>query len=251
MAANYLEDYLLSVSTLPMELNRNFALMRELDQKVQGMQGEVQGKIKTTVQKAKNQWREKAIDPETQAKTVEAHFQHILELCEQKIALAEQSYEAVDNHIRRLDADLQNFECDLRTTIPDISIAPEPEPPTKKKRKAEPAEGATPVKRQKSVQKKTGAAPAVPPVVAPQVLDVAVMGVPTTTNLLNLPVDPNEPVYCVCRGVSFGEMIACDDDECLHEWFHPMCVGLSPTNLPTGTWYCEECTRRRAKNNKK
>lgn len=28
---------------------------------------------------------------------------------------------------------------------------------------------------------------------------------------LDLPVDPNEPTYCVCNNVSYGEMVACDN----------------------------------------
>jgi hypothetical protein len=30
---------------------------------------------------------------------------------------------------------------------------------------------------------------------------------------LDLPVDPNEPTYCYCGQVSYGEMIACDNPE--------------------------------------
>ena len=30
-------------------------------------------------------------------------------------------------------------------------------------------------------------------------------------------VDPDEPVYCVCRQVSFGEMVACDDSQVCFE----------------------------------
>jgi len=30
---------------------------------------------------------------------------------------------------------------------------------------------------------------------------------------LDLPVDPNEPTYCYCGQVSYGEMIACDNAE--------------------------------------
>ena len=51
--------------------------------------------------------------------------------------------------------------------------------------------------------------------------------------------DPEEPVYCVCRQVSFGEMVACDSENCPLEWFHYQCVGL--TSKPRGTWYCTEC----------
>jgi hypothetical protein len=28
----------------------------------------------------------------------------------------------------------------------------------------------------------------------------------------NTPIDKNEPKYCVCNGVSFGEMIKCDNE---------------------------------------
>lgn len=28
---------------------------------------------------------------------------------------------------------------------------------------------------------------------------------------LDLPVDPNEPTYCLCNQVSYGEMVACDN----------------------------------------
>ena len=27
---------------------------------------------------------------------------------------------------------------------------------------------------------------------------------------MDMPVDPNEPTYCLCHQVSYGEMIACD-----------------------------------------
>ncbi|KAG2177254.1 hypothetical protein INT43_007911, partial [Umbelopsis isabellina] len=54
-----------------------------------------------------------------------------------------------------------------------------------------------------------------------------------------MPVDPNEPVYCFCRQVSYGEMVACDNDECEIEWFHLPCVKL--TTVPRGKWYCDNC----------
>jgi hypothetical protein len=30
---------------------------------------------------------------------------------------------------------------------------------------------------------------------------------------LDLPVDPNEPTYCFCNQVSYGEMVACDNPD--------------------------------------
>ncbi|KAI9693594.1 MAG: hypothetical protein M1822_002865 [Bathelium mastoideum] len=37
----------------------------------------------------------------------------------------------------------------------------------------------------------------------------------------------DEERYCYCNGVSYGEMVACDNDSCPKEWFHLTCVGLS------------------------
>ncbi|CEI60256.1 unnamed protein product [Fusarium venenatum] len=75
-------------------------------------------------------------------------------------------------------------------------------------------------------------------------------------------IDEDEPKYCYCNEVSYGEMIACDADECPREWFHLECVGLkvapksegkllqeqpnqtSAANRTSATWYCEECKER-------
>ncbi|RLN41963.1 PHD finger protein ING1-like isoform X3 [Panicum miliaceum] len=56
---------------------------------------------------------------------------------------------------------------------------------------------------------------------------------------LELPVDPNEPTYCFCNQVSYGEMVACDNPNCKIEWYHIGCVGVK--ELPKGKWYCPSC----------
>jgi hypothetical protein len=83
---------------------------------------------------------------------------------------------------------------------------------------------------------------------------------------IEMPIDPNEPTYCTCGRVSFGEMIGCDNPDvrskcdlqphvarrsnslshkCPIEWFHFECVGL--TAPVKGKWYCPVCTERRQK----
>lgn len=49
----------------------------------------------------------------------------------------------------------------------------------------------------------------------------------------------NEPTYCYCNQVSFGEMVGCDGDSCKREWFHLPCIGFK--NPPKGKWYCDDC----------
>jgi len=53
--------------------------------------------------------------------------------------------------------------------------------------------------------------------------------------------DPNEPRYCICNHVSYGDMVACDNETCPFEWFHYGCVGI--TSSPKGKWYCPQCTQ--------
>ncbi|KAI1750561.1 hypothetical protein F4782DRAFT_242273 [Xylaria castorea] len=57
-------------------------------------------------------------------------------------------------------------------------------------------------------------------------------------------VDADEPLYCYCNGVSYGEMVACDADDCEREWFHLDCVGLKAAPPPSMKWYCDNCKDR-------
>ncbi|KAF8963948.1 hypothetical protein BDZ97DRAFT_1919476 [Flammula alnicola] len=56
--------------------------------------------------------------------------------------------------------------------------------------------------------------------------------------------DGDDRTYCFCDGVSYGEMIACDDAQCEREWFHLACIGL--TVPPEGRWFCEACKNRKS-----
>lgn len=50
--------------------------------------------------------------------------------------------------------------------------------------------------------------------------------------------------YCTCRSVSYGNMVACDNDGCPYEWFHWSCVGVQ--SEPKGKWFCPECQKGRS-----
>jgi hypothetical protein len=55
--------------------------------------------------------------------------------------------------------------------------------------------------------------------------------------------DGSEPVYCTCRKLSYGQMVACDNEDCAIEWFHFACVGLE--SKPRGRWLCPNCREMR------
>ena len=42
-------------------------------------------------------------------------------------------------------------------------------------------------------------------------------------------------------------MIACDNEICVREWFHPNCVQLKAGEIPEGKWYCPDCDKKKKK----
>ncbi|KAF2273119.1 uncharacterized protein EI97DRAFT_461372 [Westerdykella ornata] len=50
--------------------------------------------------------------------------------------------------------------------------------------------------------------------------------------------------YCFCQRVSFGNMVACDNDNCQYQWFHWECVGIKEE--PLGEWLCPDCRKQPA-----
>ncbi|XP_039251951.2 inhibitor of growth protein 1-like [Styela clava] len=67
--------------------------------------------------------------------------------------------------------------------------------------------------------------------------------------IVDMPIDPDEPTYCLCQQVSFGQMIGCDNMKCPIEWFHFSCVRL--THKPKGKWFCPDCTTKRKREGKR
>ncbi|XP_061110749.1 inhibitor of growth protein 4-like isoform X2 [Conger conger] len=172
------------------------------------------------------------------------------EFGDDKIQLAMQTYEMVDKHIRRLDTDLARFEADLKekqlesTDYDSASSKGNKESRALKDKKV--ARTRSKVKNSdddsnpKNGQKKV------------KLLHTAEFTAPTVnfgnvhpSDVLDMPVDPNEPTYCLCHQVSYGEMIGCDNTDCSIEWFHFACVGL--TTKPRGKWYCPRCSQERKK----
>ncbi|KAI4645921.1 hypothetical protein J4E93_005500 [Alternaria ventricosa] len=60
--------------------------------------------------------------------------------------------------------------------------------------------------------------------------------------------DGDEPRYCYCNEVSYGNMIACDNDDCPREWFHLACVNLDKPPTGRTKWFCsDECKETHTK----
>nr|KJB28064.1 hypothetical protein B456_005G039000 [Gossypium raimondii] len=133
----------------------------------------------------------------------------------------------VDSHIQQLDQYLKKSGEELRRERENTATASPTQTPdgtTKSGRSGESGRGG---------RKKTRLA------TAAAATEVAASAANPTGVELDLPVDPNEPTYCLCNQVSYGEMVACDNPNCKIEWFHFGCVGLK--EQPKGKWYCPDC----------
>merc|ERR1712142_1370249 len=205
----YLEQFIESLEPLPGELQKNFYEMRQMDEKLE-VQKAMAESMADEYNRNANDMSE--ADLKSNFRKVEAAWQSANKMQEEKVQLATQTYEMVDRHIRRLDSDLSRFESELaeRGGLETTS------PTSDKKVRREIKKG----EDQHALQ------------IAPQ-------------DVLDMPVDPNEPTYCLCHQVSYGEMIGCDNNDCLIEWFHFGCVGL--TTKPKGKWYCPKCFGERKK----
>lgn len=145
------------------------------------------------------------------AQRIEYNMNEIIKLSEEKMNRAQQIYDYIDMHIRKLDKDLKSFDAEIvkdrqKLGLPVLTTAA-------------PAGSQDQSKRSKRKE----AAPPTAEELYQAALAVA---------------DESEPTYCICNRISFGEMIACEHPECPTEWFHFQCVGLTPENRPKGKLCC-------------
>lgn len=47
--------------------------------------------------------------------------------------------------------------------------------------------------------------------------------------------------YCFCNERSYGEMVACENEQCQYEWFHLQCLGLKKSPDDEELWWCPVC----------
>ncbi|CAB4316187.1 unnamed protein product [Prunus armeniaca] len=251
----YVDDYLEYASTLPAELQRLLNTIRELDERSQSMIHQTRQQTKYCLglsSQSSKKWNnnhnynnneedEAAI--EKIRKEIEANQDNALSLCTEKVLLAQQAYDLIDSHVKRLDEDLNHFAEDLKQEgkiPPDEPAVLPPLPIVPKNEKRKPMY-VTPQSKRLDFRDRDWD--------RERDRDFELMPPPGSHRKeyavpvdVEQPIDPNEPTYCVCHQVSFGDMIACDNENCQGgEWFHYACVGLTPETRFKGKWYCPTC----------
>uniref|UniRef100_A0A0R3SCP4 Inhibitor of growth protein n=1 Tax=Hymenolepis diminuta TaxID=6216 RepID=A0A0R3SCP4_HYMDI len=188
----------------PPYLQQEFKIIRDLDEQVQNITTEATAKTNELLRIAKNISKDERVKRLIKIQTL---YQTAEELSNDKVSRAESIYELVDRQIQRLDADMMEFK------------------------------KASVVKTMKKSRKK---ALSIANVKMPASAAFVLALTNDPKNITDMPIDPNEPTYCICGDVSYGEMVACDNKNCPIEWFHFGCVGL--TSKPKGAWFCSQCS---------
>ncbi|VEN59115.1 unnamed protein product [Callosobruchus maculatus] len=266
-SATYVENYLDCVENLPDELQRLISRMRELDVNYLA-------RVREVAMQTEN-FSSLRNDPSKKAKSF-LRMQHALiaaqELGDEKMSLLQSILDKIEFKTRLLDQDFKNLDFGKEeqsqienkeqqsplTTTPATSNTSltNGERPTKRARRTRhdtfsglesnhneqnssehtlrsqvpTSTSSTTVTKKTSTNKKkkrkSRQAAQVPKEESPPREEEAV-------------IDPDEPTYCLCDQISYGEMIMCDNDLCPIEWFHFSCVTL--TTKPKGKWFCPKC----------
>merc|ERR1712168_1452462 len=204
------------LDTLPSEIVRNFALMKKLDQQSENYAEELEEKIEQCKRVMDDPERDNDKYYELLA-SIANIFQAKKDLAESKINIAKQVYESVDKQVRQLDNSLDISETRKKRTDDNVLKITN----SKKKKVRNNTNTAESIKKSRKKRKMNEESLVQQPYVE-QSPFVSSIG----PDVMDMPVDPNEPTYCVCRQVSFGQMVMCDNSECPIEWFHFGCVGL-------------------------
>lgn len=142
-------------------------------------------------------------------------WEKLAEICQRKHDLAYQIYDFLDKSIQKIDTDINALGNEIDLERETFGLPQLPSGPSKPESE--------------------------PVIYGADVDPEAVAAAAAAAELVGGHVDPNEPLYCYCQQVSFGEMVACENPDCRVEWFHYACVGLKPSERIKGKWYCPEC----------
>ncbi|KAI8064723.1 hypothetical protein BC940DRAFT_305181 [Gongronella butleri] len=223
----YLQEYIQSLDNLPSEIHYHWAEIQNRDEQGKNLERRIQTG-QHDLMKIHRQWfqqdqekREKYAKHEPNLiRRIQRDYDKLEDLAAERIQLAENALHLMDRHIKRLGTDLAQLDQAHPELRPSQEIIA---PPTTNGLDELPDEEEEEdveayfnmMQRQKKRKKKE---------VQEGVEDGA-----------------EEPLYCYCRQVSYGEMVGCDGENCPYEWFHMDCTGL--TAPPKGAWFCDECSQ--------
>lgn len=239
-----------SLDNLPSELQNLYEDVRVIDvratdsiKKIKTRDGQLGKFIKTNGSLERNP-KEEVYYPK-----IRADFGKTLDKSYEKEELARKALELLDRTLRKLDEETKKIVA-LEGSGGGGGISSGGSTPTYERTLAV-REGThlmpgqnTPLKNHKRARSSFSTRPVVPSGLGGPPLLPNGYPAPPPTGGSDEEAGEDTTTYCFCEQVSYGEMVACDNDSCQREWFHYGCVGLKEP--PIGKWYCSECTVKKA-----
>lgn len=213
--ASYVESSISARGDLSSLSTQTMRMIEQIDAKVVKLSSEVDQGVKTL--------RGKRSISKKKKKDLRAMHQVAEMLSERKAQVAVSNYDLINQHIIQIDHEIRTLEKAMSINGDEKLLAILG--PVATKRKSRTPTGTGNGRRKTRVERKNDEEE------------------DDDSPQDNVSVDPNEPVYCLCRQVAYGDMIACDNEECAIEWFHYSCVNLS--KKPRSMWLCPDCSRRK------
>ncbi|KAI8329336.1 hypothetical protein BC941DRAFT_443267 [Chlamydoabsidia padenii] len=238
-SGRYLQEYIQSLENLPSEVKYHWAEIQNREDQGKNLERRVHSQ-QLDLTKFHRQWfnqelekREKILKHETLViRRIQRDYDKLEELSNERIQLAETALRLVDRHLKKLGHDLDlldktnpEYQEPLEMTslldpkkhgiekvLASTSAVDDDDDDDEEEDDEEAYFAAMMANRQKKRKKKEAR---------------------------DGEEHAEEPLYCYCRQVSYGEMVGCDGENCPYEWFHMECTGLDAP--PKGAWYCDEC----------
>eukprot|EP00474_Spongospora_subterranea_P008954 CRZ09412.1 hypothetical protein [Spongospora subterranea] len=230
----YLENVLDSLKFLPVDLQRNMQLLCQLDAHADQLRITIDAQRESILATASESKKNPKPFDLSSLKKLRRLERKCIKLLDEKLIIAKECHKIANSHLTRIGLDMSRFEKELGPYQRDEEfeeyMSESINVPAKSQRAA--AERAYPI-------------------------------VSSPAHLASIPVSPHPPAsgdeprlrvygpasseqtYCFCKQSSYGQMVACDDENCSIQWWHFKCAGIA--EIPTGTWYCRVCTDRRQK----
>lgn len=277
---SYLEDFMDEICTLPTVLKGKFNEMREMDDRATSFMADADKAVAETLRKAST----KGPSTEALKKAYQDVISlqgKATDNAMQKVEIAERSFEVVDEVIRNLDDKLREFETQLRKDgrwpVSNAEKPPRQSVPgssavasgTQNSAPASRASGGSGIVDKSGnvgsagtltgvVGNTTSSLPKTRRGASGRSTGNGVNGsngrvaVKTEKGEEEPPMiidekasDPNEPKYCYCKQVSYGDMVACDNEDCPIQWFHFKCVSITEAPPDGVQWLCRDCKKNK------
>lgn len=231
---SYLDDFLDKLEGFPTQMKNTFQEMRNLDDKIQASVHEADGLTTEAIHRATTKGVALEQVKRTMNETVHLHAS-TTEWQQRKRKLAADMLQLVQGQVEEMDKKLMDFEKQLKK---EGRWPRDGEEPVKKPRSAKAPVHLSAERALKNIERLSKGRRSTNPT-TPRAAALAARAEEKGRKKEEEDTSMDDKLYCTCRKVSHGSMVACEGKNCKIEWFHFDCVGL--TSEPKGAWYCDQC----------